>query len=669
MRGCPSSNRQYVPSRLQTLYLAMAGAFLLAASDCRLTIAADLAVTPKAKRSQFDMEEVRRFISRTLSRTASEGSLRIWGIQTRKVRGRVVDHDGQPIAGAHVAFVEPIGFSRQCYDENFDKTDDQGRFLVEGGLLKSRLVVRRSDRQIWATQITGKDDNVEIVWPQPAAVHISVDADLLQQDAPIVRVTSARYRGGMSTLTEQYELDEKNSFEITDQLPGDFTISVQRTIKLGEHSESRYVEVGSFHAEPGADLAVRCRPTGNRRVSGKCPPALKGPAILYVDRIRTKYEDGYRTFDLVACEDGTFTTVPLPPGSYVLRFKRPPQPKPAVPRNRAISGFRPVYAEPEWLHRFVVPDADKPLIVDTSPPQDKVAARVQSVLDSRGAMNVSWSHTDVQVAQLQRDSDREAVERELLRLYSDPTTPQQWMYTIRRTLGGMLDSPEVRNVLFEQLRSADHLGDRTAVLGIFRDSRRATREIIDAIAEYRHDENIYIRSSALNALGRLIDADEVVRPVILPWLIEATTDQYDRLRSDMVATLGRIKAEEAVPALEVAMKDPIGKVRVMAAWALWRITGERERPIKLMTVRLRASDHSGKVEAANFLGEFDELPEITLKQLRPFTLVEVKPPYRGEKLLKFQLKNAATRTLKKVSPDAPKPAESTPENAESQKFD
>ncbi len=669
MRGCLNSNRQDVPSRLQTFCLALTSALLFVASGSRPTIAAESAVTPKAERSQFDMEEVRQFISRTLSRPASEGSLRVWGMQTRKVRGRVLNHDGQPVAGAHVAFVEPIGFSRQCYDENFDKTDAQGRFLVEGGLLKSRLVVRRSDKQIWAVHITGNEDNVEIAWPKPATVRISVDADLLQQDAPIVRVTSACYRGGMSTLTEQYELDENNSVEISNQLPGEFTISVQRTIKVGEHSESRYVEVGSFRAEPGAEVSVQCQQAGNRRVSGKCPSALKGPAILYVDRVRTAYEDGYRTFDLVACEDGTFTTVPLPPGNYVLRFKRAPQPKPKRAPARAISGFVPRYAEPEWQHRFVVPDADKPLTVDTSPPQDKVVATVQRVLESRGAMNVSWSHTDVQVAQLQRDPDHEAVQRELLRLYSDPATPQQWRYTIRRTLGGMLDSPEVLNVLFEQLRSADHLGDRTAVLGIFRDSKRATKEIIDTIAEYRYDENIYIRSSALNALGRLVDADEAMRPVILPWLIEATTDDYDRLRSDMVATLGRIKAEEAVPALEVAMEDPIGKVRVMAAWALWRITGERERPIKLMTVRLRASDHSGKLEAANFLGEIGELPEITLKQLRPFTLVEVKPPYRGEKLLKFQLKSAATRTLKKAAPNTPKPAESTPKDAESQKFD
>ena len=200
MRGCLYSNRQYVPSRLQTLCLTLTSAFLFVVSGSRPTIAAESAVTPKAERSQFDMEEVRRFISRTLSRPASEGSLRVWGTQTRKVHGRVVDHDGQPVAGAHVAFVEPIGFSRQCYDENFDKTDDQGRFLVEGGLLKSRLVVQRSDTQVWATQITGKDEKVEIakrhLIPKQMEAHGLKDGELVFTDDALRDVLRPRLRRG-----------------------------------------------------------------------------------------------------------------------------------------------------------------------------------------------------------------------------------------------------------------------------------------------------------------------------------------------------------------------------------------------------------------------------------------------------------------------------------------
>ena len=667
MRECSKPNRQFVDVRLRLVCLTFAAALLSTVALCQQAVAAESSQAPKSQRSQFDLLEVREFISQTLSRTESEGSHHLWGMQTRTVRGRVVDHTGQPVVGAYVAFVEPAGFGRNCYDENFDKTDEAGRFLVEGDFLKSRLVVSRGRRQVWSTDVERTADSVDVVWPQPGSVRVTVDAKLLPQDTPLIQITAIRYRGGATHI--QYPPDENHSIEVNDQMPGEFTVAVQRTIKTGNHSETRFVEVGTFQSEPGANLAVNRQASGQRRVSGKCPAEPGGPAILYVERVRTKYDDGYRLFELIACEDGTFETSPLPPGSYMLRFKRIPKPKPAAQPQVETSFFRPAYAEPEWRYRIVVPETDEPLAVDVSPPADKVVARIQNILDSQGPLNVSWSHTDVQVAQLVRDPDPEAVQRELLRLYRDPNTPQEWQYPIRRALGGMLESPEVLGALLEKLRVSDDLGERTTILGLFRDSKRATKEIIDAVAEYRHDENVYIRSSALNSLGRLVDADETFRPIIIPWLIEATTDPYDKLRSDMVATLGRIKAEEAVPALEVAMEDPIGKVRVMAAWALWRITGERDRPIKLMTVRLRASDHSGKVDAANFLGEFGELPEITIKQLRPFTLVEVKPPYRGEKLLKFQLKSAATRTLAKVASQVLETGGGASRKPETQKFD
>lgn len=143
----------------------------------------------------------------------------------------------------------------------------------------------------------------------------------------------------------------------------------------------------------------------------------------------------------------------------------------------------------------------------------------------------------------------------------------------------------------------------------------------------------------------------------------------DETRAEAVAALGRIKADEAIPALETPIEDPVGKVRVMAAWALWRITGERERPIKLMTIRLRARDHSGKVEAARLLGDFGELPEITIKQLLAHTHSTDTAPYYGEKLLRMQLKRASLATLKKVAPQTLETDGGVSRNAESQKFD
>lgn len=669
MRASRTADLRCVQSRLwlRLLCLTLAGTAIITTSDDRLVNAAIPQVAPKAERSQFDMREVKDFISHTLQLPQSEGSLHVWGMQTRTVSGRLVDHTGQPIEGAFVAFLEPQGFSHNCYDENFDQTDEHGRFLVEGDLLRSRIVVRRGRTQHLAVNVADDADSVDVVWPEPATVRLTIGPEFLGAEDRAVCVRPTR-QTGLSSLFVPLELDEKNSIAITDQLPGEFAVCTLRSIRAGKHFESRYVEVGTFEVEAGEKLSMDYHAVGKRRVSGKCPAALMGPTILTVDRIQSSHEDAYRCFDHILCEEGTFETAPLPPGRYVLRFREPPQPKAPGIRLPVTRSLRPVPTVKEWRHRIVVPEADEPLNVDLSSSATDAPSRVESILDAQGDIRVS-AFQDFRIMRLGMTFTEDEVRQELLRLFKAPDTPQQWKYPIRKLFGQKLEDDEVFAAMIDQLANAEKLSDRVAVLNEFRDSQTRIGDIVETIAPYRNDPEVRLRWSALETLGRLIDRDESLRETILPWLIEAASDPYEGIRFDMVATLGRIKAEDAVPALEVAMEDPIGRVRVMAAWALWRITGERERPIKLMTVRLRASDHSGKVEAADFLGEFGELPEITLKQLRPFTLAEVKPPYRGENLLRFRLKHAALSTLKKVRPSDFESAVSPSPDAESQKFD
>jgi hypothetical protein len=669
MRASRTADFRCVQSQLrfQLLCLTLAGISLVTAFDDRLVNAANHQAALKAERSQFDMREVKDFISHTLMLSQPEGSLHVWGMQTRTVSGRLVDHAGQPIEGAYVAFVEPQGFSHNCYNENFDRTDEEGRFLVEGDLLRSRIVVRRGRTQHLAVNVADNADSVDVVWPEPATVRLTVDPEFLGPEDRAVCVRPTR-QTGLSSLFVPLELDEKNSIEITDQLPGEFAVCTLRSIRAGKRSVSRYVEVGTFEVAAGEKLSMDYHTVGKRRVSGKCPAALKGPAILTVDRIPASPEDAYRCFDHVLCEDGTFETAPLPPGRYVLRFREPPQPKAPGIRLPVTRSLRPVPTVKEWRHRIVVPTADEPLNVVLSSSATDARSRIESILDAQRDIHVS-AFRDFGIMRLGMTFTEDEVRQELLRLFKAPDTPQEWKYSIRKLFGQNLDDDEVYAAMLDQLANAERLSDRIAVLSEFRNSQTRIRAIVDAIAPYRNAQEVRLRWSALKALGRLIDRDESLRETILPWLIEATSDRYEGIRFDMVATLGRIGAEESVPALNTAIKDPVGKVRVMAAWALWRITGERERPIKLMTIRLRADDHSGKVLAARYLGEFDQLPEITVKQLRRHTLVDVKPPYRGENLLRFQLKNAALSSLKKVRPSDFESAVSPSPNAESQKFD
>ena len=141
------------------------------------------------------------------------------------------------------------------------------------------------------------------------------------------------------------------------------------------------------------------------------------------------------------------------------------------------------------------------------------------------------------------------------------------------------------------------------------------------------------------------------RDRVIPWMIEGLSDPYPRTRSDMAAWLGRAKAKRAVAELDrVSRKDPSGAVRVAAAHAAAQITGETKRAVQVMTTRLRDDTYCGQWQAAQFLGEYKDLPEITIKALAS-KVKTVKGPYRTvEKYEDNRISTTAKRTLEKVAP-------------------
>lgn len=482
MRACQRADLHNDRDRLRFLCLLLAGASICVASGIRSIDAAETDVAPKAERSQLDLSDVREFLSQVLHRTELEGSVRVWGMQTRTVRGRVVDHTGQPIVGAIVAFVESAGFSNRLYDENFDRTDEQGRFLVESDLYKSQVVVWRGGAQVWSADVPATSDFVDVVWPQPATVRITVDEELLEPNARAITVASAEYWCEHSQLSADYQLDENRSVEITNQIPGDFVVEVHRSARFKTYSTTTAVEVGSFHAAPGEKIEVECRPSGNRRLSGKLPRQLNRQVTLTVDRVQTQYDDSARRFDLVACKDGMFETSPLPPGNYVLRFEQVPQRVQAVPGNRTDNLVS------EWRQYVVVPEEDKPLTVDLQLPRDQGELRaiwLQNTLDSRGLPNLRWSFNRNLISSLVQNLDLDADQRELLRLYRDPEIPVMWKFRIPRKLGETLDSPEVLDALLEKLKPSNHLRDRLMALSALGNATQKTTEIVTAVSSYR----------------------------------------------------------------------------------------------------------------------------------------------------------------------------------------
>ncbi len=635
-------------------------ALLMAIPNPRAVVAADEEADTKFElkpaRSVFDMRDLRAFISQDLSRTYSRGSLANWGIETRKVHGRVIDHEGKPVVGAQVAIAEPIGYSGNCYDENFDTTDELGRFVLEGHIRRNRLAIRRGPGQIWRAELKPDQRSVEVTWPQPAKLTLAVDPKLCQPKSQL-SISTAQYWAGMSTMNYSAQLDGEYRAAVQDVMPGDYVVSTKKMISIGGKEKSRYVEIGRFSVNAGESKVVRCEPVGQAMIQGK----LKGALYVTIDRQKNTYHDVARTVDIVALrEDGGFQVGPLSAGRYVLRFFGASGPEIRGGRFGGPAGDQLARKQRIAIHKT---DMQVELNLSTAP--KGVVAFVHQTLDSERSRGASWSHADVQAAQLSLHVDRAGVVKELLRALDDPNSPQPWQHVILQALGSMTETPGVLDGLLASIEkprtameSALAQGSRRrrwlspAIIRTLQDSKVSLGKIVDGIFQHRKSDDLILRSATFGALGRLAAAHPDLHAKVVPYLIEALSDADDGTRGDAAATLGRINAKQAVKKLYDLREDPSGKVAVWSAWAIWKVTGAREQAEAAMITRLRGDKFGGKWEAVYLLSEFEEPAKETIAALVELTKYDGKAPFTGDEYERNRLKNQAKRTLKAIAPNA-----------------
>ena len=125
----------------------------------------------KRARTPFDMGIMSDFISFDLSATQPRTSIKAEGGPTRTIHGTLLDHNGEPVAGAFVAFTSRIGYGDRNYFENFDVTDARGRFVVEAHEERERLVFHRGAGLVWPVQLEDDDSQLTVRWPAPASLN------------------------------------------------------------------------------------------------------------------------------------------------------------------------------------------------------------------------------------------------------------------------------------------------------------------------------------------------------------------------------------------------------------------------------------------------------------------------------------------------------------------
>lgn len=295
--------------------------------------------------------------------------------------------------------------------------------------------------------------------------------------------------------------------------------------------------------------------------------------------------------------------------------------------------------------RVTVPEENPPIAIkDAKTDETDIKSYVQLMLDG------SALRPKPKIDGLLRHEDVDGVASELLRIAMDPTTPHSWLDTVIPTLGYLTDRDEVLQTLVKLLESA--AGDQMVtcrVIRAFENSTHDTKAIISLLSPYRNDPHFRVRWATYYTFLRIGTKKESSRNLIAPLLIEMLDDPWLRVRSDVSGVLGRWQIGAAIPALRERRRDDLGQVRVWAAWAEWKVTGDADRAIALMTTQLYGDTYSGKWEAAYLLNEFETLPPLTKKVLREATRFEIKSPCVGAMYERNRIKRAATTTLRKFA--------------------
>ena len=609
-------------------------------------------VPSKQARSQFDLREFDDFINFDLSVPRPRGPLQIEDRSIRTVHGQVLDHFGQPVVGAQVALAEEIGKHNEDFNENYDKTDESGRFLVQGNSSRCRVVVRRAKGKLLNIPLTAEQGDVRVVWPAPRRVRLVVDAARCWPDTSIF-LSSTEYWAGMEPLRMKATIDA-HGVAILDDVPmGTFRVYVVRPLVTPDGGEL-YAEreLGQFSVGAAEVNEVRLDDDPVIRVEGDA--ALPGACAL-IHREQLRYTHIIGIVDAVFCDDkGRFTARVPGPGVYRLEVKAAPKPPLTKQERERQDTFEQDDENPILMtHRFVVDEKTEAVKLDLQAKVDPTIAFVHATLDSQPPSFASWSHSDVQAAWLVGHEDRAGVVKELVRILNDPQAPHLWSYPTLQALGDMTETPGVVDALLTMMDSPDHLGRRAGLIHALHKAESDLPRIIERVSQHTKDYEMTDRWGVLSTLARIAFAHPETKEQVIPVLITGLDDEDERIRSDSARSLGLLQAKLAAPELTKLLEDPSYKVRLWAARALWQTTKNRQPLIEMTTTILLRDDDDlqAKKDAILALSDVPELPQEILDALTTYAANNDKPPFNDpQELMRYQLGMAARARLKEQTP-------------------
>jgi HEAT repeat protein len=598
----------------------------------------------KPTRSNFPMEDLHEFISLDLSRPVSRGSIEQAGGSIRTLHGRLVDHQENPIVDAVVVLVERIGYHDKLYDENFDRTDDQGRFLVQGHEDLVSLVFQKGKKLTWRVSIPPfdrerLDPEFQLVkWPAPSKCRLRPDETFNAKENQEFVLATTEYWTGMSPLTLKANL-ENGVVVFEDLLPSKYAV-------LTNWRQQR-VQIGVIEIAAGENKELELENSGRVANVTTC---WKNAKAAHIYTAKTKYESVVQQVDVAYPKDGVFKTRKLPPGEYTVRIQipLPERARPlAIEDGRLPRGgnFQPGNST-DIVRTLTLVEGQGEQSVSFEE-ADGAIARLHQIFESKPTG--SWSHLDVQRSQIVAMKENEQIVDELIRVVGDYGAPATWRYISIDCLGCMTEKEKVTEFLISKLGEPDTYP--TSFIYAFNHcSLDAAERAMPKLNELTRSPVKQTRGATYNTLAHMGAKHKSLLEEIIPIMLNGLDDSNIQTQIGAISNLGNWKAEEALPRLKELKKHaPSQSVKVCAAAAIWKINGDAEQAIKTMIKALYSNDMDGKEIAASTLAQFPELPNLAIKALKSTADYEPSPPIDADSMQVKSLRSAAKRTLDAIN--------------------
>ena len=603
----------------------------------------------KKRRSEFSMKELHDFITDDLSRPTSRGSIKQVGGSIRTIHGRLVDHQGNPIVDAVVVFVERIGYGFMLYDENFDRTDKEGRFVVQGHEDREALVFKR-DKMTWRVGVPSfdrkalKPEYQSVQWPVPSTCRIKPAKEFIHKQDQKFELTTTEMWAGMTPLKLKTKL--KNGVASFENVPpASYSVVTNIPIKKA-NDEMGYgrAQIGVIKVEEGDDKDFEIAETG-RVVQGTI--VWKDAEKVRISTAKTKYKSVEQQVDLAFPKDGSFKTRKLPPGKYTLRIQFP---EPALAPGEVAPPRGRIQVSRKRSDIVRALEVTEGTDVQTVSYEEAkfIVKRVHEILESKPTG--SWSHLDVQRSQLVPMRTSPDVVDELIRIVDDHAAPANWRYVAKDSLGYMTQNEKVADLLVRKLDGPDAFSFISACRHC---TLETAKRVLPKLRELTQSPVSQTRGSAYNTLAHLGAKHKSLIKEIAPMLLTGLDDSVTTTQTGAIMNLGSWKVKEALPKLKELKKNPPSQaLQVQAAIAIWRIDGDQEQAIDTMIEVLFSNDIDGKQSAAYSLSLFSNLPKRAIDALEATANYKADPPSKENSRQEKNLRASAKQTLDKVRAQA-----------------